>query len=89
MKATEITIGRQFYLGVAGPAQTPETLSVSISWSLEGETIEEAEAKAVPKLYEMAERERHRRFEIIKAWKAKQPARPEPAAKVEAANAAR
>jgi hypothetical protein len=69
MKATEFTIGRQFYLGTAGPAQTPETISVSIGWSLEGETIEEAEAKAIPKLYEMADRERKRRYAHLKSWR--------------------
>lgn len=69
MKAQSVTFERTFFLGNApGPTQFPESFRVSIAWSLENETPEEAEEKAMAKLYEMAERERKRRYRKIKQW---------------------
>lgn len=68
MQVTSITVERTFFLGCVGASQFPESVRFAISWSLENETVEEAEEKAIKKLYELAERERRRRFGFLQQW---------------------
>lgn len=67
MQATSVTFERTFFLGGAGRSNFPESYRAAISWSLENETPEQAEEKAIAVLYEMAERERRRRYKYIRA----------------------
>jgi hypothetical protein len=71
MRMTGFTLERVFFLGKAGgkDVQFPETFRVAISWDLENETLEQAEETAIATLYEMAERERKRRYDYLEKWR--------------------
>lgn len=64
MDAKSLTIERTFYLGNAGPPPgTPEALRLRMTWDLKpDETFESVEAEAFDLLYQIAKRERDRRY---------------------------